>query len=229
MASVLFPLYTCPGLIKIIWRWSWLERGHCVQTFWRWGWVGGTTEKPHFWPSADSLFPFALKRNMDLLLPKAADGGGSELKEVERIYHNTKNVLAHRDVTVNMQNMVGVCFLRQITVIRLTCFPGWWKTNSIWRRKWPCRESETETHCLKILYVLVFNHISYFYLEIFGVGEATTPNVAQTRAYSSAGFILLLFHYCYAFSYKRLIVFVDASHSKNHKLCGPAEWMHSVQ
>ena len=55
---------------------------------------------------------------MDLLLPNAADGGGLELKEVERIYHNTKNVLAHGDVTVNMQNMVGVCFLRQITVIR---------------------------------------------------------------------------------------------------------------
>lgn len=60
---------------------------------------------------------------MDLWPRSVAAGGGMELQGVERIYHCAKSVFAHRGVTVNMQNTVGVGFLRQITVIRFGSFP----------------------------------------------------------------------------------------------------------
>ncbi|KAG7243026.1 hypothetical protein INR49_016792 [Caranx melampygus] len=61
---------------------------------------------------------------MNLSPCSMAVGGGMELQGVERIYHYAKSVFAHRGVTVNMQNTVGVGFLRQITVIRFGSFPS---------------------------------------------------------------------------------------------------------
>lgn len=57
-------------------------------------------EELHFQPS--TRLPFLLSRNMNLLPPSGPGGGGLELESVERIYHYTENVFAHRGVTVNM-------------------------------------------------------------------------------------------------------------------------------
>lgn len=70
-----------------------------------------------------SFLPFLLNRNVNLLLPSVADGGGPELKGVEWIYHFSENVFARRGVTMKSKNKVGVGFLRQITVIRFGSFP----------------------------------------------------------------------------------------------------------
>lgn len=46
-----------------------------------------------------------------------------ELAGVERIYRYNASAFAHRGVTVNMRNKMGVGFLRQITVIGFGSFP----------------------------------------------------------------------------------------------------------
>lgn len=78
------------------------------------------------------------------------------MEGVERIYHYTERVFAHRGVRVNMRNEEGVGFLRQITVIRFGSFPRsvmdrYARENGLWGL------SETEMHCRERLHVPAFH------------------------------------------------------------------------
>lgn len=105
-----------------------------------------------------SFLPFLLNRNVNLLPPSVADGGGPELKGVEWIYHYSENVFAHRGVTMKSKNKVGVGFLRQITVIRFGSFPRsltdrYVGENGLWG------QTETKIHCVERLYVPAFHYV----------------------------------------------------------------------
>lgn len=92
-----------------------------------WGRGGGNRvwmKNPDSDPPAGSFLLFLLNIFMNLLPQSVAAGGGLVSEGVERIYHcAAESAFAHRGVTVNMWNKVGVGFLRQITVIRFGSFP----------------------------------------------------------------------------------------------------------